>query len=503
MNEIKRRPGARRPGTPDGTVQRTTPADGRMERPSAQRPSVQARPRPQSRISEQQSSAVVHTERNENIPVTERRRASRPMPSSFRAPQPEREAVHPRPQHISRTVPAPAVREQPRPEPQKKEYPENVPPSFQPFGRADIEAILKQEASRRTVKTPERKPVLEQEHRETEVNKVRHTETGFPSVPEQHVQSQTEEKKQPVPETAPVIERDAKDPLQATRLIRVFAEKTAEQMTGLQKTEPSASEGGHAIILSLEEEKKKQEDMSGEDLYAQFASEAPATMTASMPVMPDPSDKKTDTAESAPSAEEKAADEKNSTPEKSRWKFGRNKKKDDGKTEEKKPEPGSKKKSFLKWLLVFVMILGMFVGLKKTGVLAAESVIGTSMEPNYHTRDIVYSTNIRDIKRYDVVVADSPTGIKVIKRVIGLPGDTITYKNRHVYVNGTLTDESFINGGAEIELNLSGKIELGDDEYFVCGDNRENSSDSRIYGAITRSDIFGIVLVRIPLSGQF
>lgn len=480
MNEIKRRPGARRPGTLDETLQRTTTADGRTARPSVQRPSVQARPRPQSHISEQQFSAAVHTERNENTPVTERRRASRPMPSSFHAPQPEREAVHPRPQHVSRTAPAPAVREQARPEPQKKEYPENVPPSFQPFGRADIEAILKQESSHHTVvKTPERKTALEQEHQKTE------------------------EKKQPVPETAPVIERDAKDPLQATRLIRVFAEKTAEQMTGLQKTEPSASEGGHAIILPLEEEKKKQEDMSGEDLYAQFASEAPATMTASMPVMPDPSDKKTDTAESAPSAEEKAADEKNSTPEKSRWKFGRNKKKDDGKTEEKKPEPGSKKKSFLKWLLVFVMILGMFVGLKKTGVLAAESVIGTSMEPNYHTRDIVYSTNIRDIKRYDVVVADSPTGIKVIKRVIGLPGDTITYKNRHVYVNGTLTDESFINGGAEIELNLSGKIELGDDEYFVCGDNRENSSDSRIYGAITRSDIFGIVLVRIPLSGQF
>ena len=503
MNEIKRRPGARRPGTPDGTVQRTTTADGRTERPSAQRPSVQARPRPQSHISEQQSSAAVHTERNENTQVTERRRASRPMPSSFRAPQPEREAVHPRPQHISRTVPAPAVTEQSRPEPQKKEYPENVPPSFQPFGRADIEAILKQESSHHTVKTPERKPVLEQEHRKTEVNEVRHTETDFPSVPEQPVQSQTEEKKQPVPETAPVIERDAKNPLQATRLIRVFAKKTAEQMTEQKKTESSVSEGGHAIIFPLEEEEKKQEDINGEDLYAQFASEAPATMTGSMPVMPDPSDKKTDTAESVPPAEEKAADEKNSVPEKSRWKFGRKKKEDDGETEEKKPEPGSKKKSFLKWLLVFVMILGMFVGLKKTGVLAAESVIGTSMEPNYHTRDIVYSTNIRDIKRYDVVVADSPTGIKVIKRVIGLPGDTITYKNRHVYVNGTLTDESFINGGAEIELNLSGKIELGDDEYFVCGDNRENSSDSRIYGAITRSDIFGIVLVRIPLSGQF
>ena len=502
MNEIKRRPGARRPGTPDETVQRTTTADGRMEKPSAQRPSVQARPRPQSHISEQQSSAAVHTERNENTQVTERRRASRPMPSSFRTPQPEREAVHPRPQHVSRTIPAPAVREQARPEPQKKEYPENVPPSFQPFGRADIEAILKQECSHHTVKTPERKPVPEQDHRKAEVNEVRHTETDFPSVPEQPVQSQTVEKKQPVPETAPVIERDAKDPLQATRLIRVFAEKTAEQMTEPQKTEPSASEGGHAIIFPLEEEEKKQEDMNGEDLYAQFASEAPATMTGSMPVMPDPSGKKTDAAESAPPAEEKAAEEKNVAPEKSRWKFSR-KKKDDGKAEEKKPEPGPKKKSFLKWLLVFVMILGMFVGLKKTGVLAAESVIGTSMEPNYHTRDIVYSTNIKDIKRYDVVVADSPTGIKVIKRVIGLPGDTITYKNRHVYVNGTLTDESFINGGAEIELNLSGKIELGDDEYFVCGDNRENSSDSRIYGAITRSDIFGIVLVRIPLSGQF
>lgn len=502
MNEIKRRPGARRPGTPDETVQRITTADGRMERPSAQRPSVQARPRPQSHISEQQSSAVIHTERNENTPVTERRRASRPMPSSFRTPQPEREAVHPRPQRISRTVPAPAVREQPRPEPQKKEYPENVPPSFKPFGRADIEAILKQESSHHTVvKTPERKTVPEQEHLETEVNKVRHTETVSPSVTEQTVQSQTEENRQTVLQTPPVIERDVRDPLQSTRLIHVFAERTAEQMKEQQKDEPPVSEGGHAIILPLEEEKKK-EDVSGEDLYAQFASEAPATMTGSMPAVSQPSEDTASAGEQTPPEAEKDASDESGSPEKNRWNFGR-KKKDDGKTEEKKPEPGSKKKGFLKWLLVFVMILGMFVGLKKTGVLAAESVIGTSMEPNYHTRDIVYSTNIRDIKRYDVVVADSPTGIKVIKRVIGLPGDTVTYKNRHVYVNGTLTDESFISGGAEIELNLSGKIELGDDEYFVCGDNRENSSDSRIYGAITRSDIFGIVLVRIPLSGQF
>lgn len=182
---------------------------------------------------------------------------------------------------------------------------------------------------------------------------------------------------------------------------------------------------------------------------------------------------------------------------------GEDKKGKKEKKEKKKKEKGSFKKSFLKWLLSLLVLIGIFTGLRVSGVFASEMVIGTSMEPNYHTRDITFSTNLKDVSRYDVIVATSPTGTEVIKRVIGMPGDTITYKNRHVYVNGVLTDETFINSGEEIELNMSGKIELGENEYFLVGDNRENSSDSRIYGAVSGDTIHGVVILRIPLSFQF
>ena len=173
------------------------------------------------------------------------------------------------------------------------------------------------------------------------------------------------------------------------------------------------------------------------------------------------------------------------------------------KKDKKKKKTKSTKKSIVKWVLSLVLLVGIFTGLRVSGVFATEMVVGTSMEPNYHTRDLTVTSNLKELNRYDVVVATAPSGTEVIKRVIGMPGDTVTYKNRHVYVNGVLTDESFINSGEEIELNMSGKIELGDNEYFLVGDNRENSSDSRIYGPVSGDSIHGTVLVRIPLSFQF
>lgn len=173
------------------------------------------------------------------------------------------------------------------------------------------------------------------------------------------------------------------------------------------------------------------------------------------------------------------------------------------KKDKKKKKAKSTKKSIIKWVLSLVILVGIFTGLRVSGVFATEMVVGTSMEPNYHTRDLTITSNLKELNRYDVVVATAPSGTEVIKRVIGMPGDTITYKNRHVYVNGVITDESFINSGEEIELNMSGKIELGDNEYFLVGDNRENSSDSRIYGPVSGDSIHGTVLVRIPLSFQF
>lgn len=137
--------------------------------------------------------------------------------------------------------------------------------------------------------------------------------------------------------------------------------------------------------------------------------------------------------------------------------------------------------------------------MRASGVLWMNIVSGQSMQPNFHTGDFVFVTNLEEIQRYDIVTATTPNETEVIKRVIGMPGDTITYKGRHIYVNGKLSDESFINNpddNATTTDYLQGELTLGDGEYFLAGDNRENSSDSRIYGAVERSAIHGKVIAK-------
>ena len=139
-------------------------------------------------------------------------------------------------------------------------------------------------------------------------------------------------------------------------------------------------------------------------------------------------------------------------------------------------------------------------------------VQGQSMEPtfdNWHYLIIDrISYDIGNPQRGDVIVFNLPqnTGRSLIKRVIGLPGETViiseqtvTIKNKE-HPKGFTLQESYLDpanfGGA---ANLS--VTLGKDEFFVLGDNRRVSADSRIWGTLPRKDIVGRVLVRLfPLS---
>lgn len=110
-------------------------------------------------------------------------------------------------------------------------------------------------------------------------------------------------------------------------------------------------------------------------------------------------------------------------------------------------------------------------------------------------------SGIPELRRYDVVTATAKTGTEVIKRIIGLPGETIRYEGRHIYINGELADESFIAEGVErssqsFSANKTGEITLGQNEYFIAGDNRDNSVDSRTYGGVDKSAIHGRVIAK-------
>ncbi|MBN1285661.1 MAG: signal peptidase I [Anaerolineae bacterium] len=121
-------------------------------------------------------------------------------------------------------------------------------------------------------------------------------------------------------------------------------------------------------------------------------------------------------------------------------------------------------------------------------------VEGSSMEPNLHDGQRLFVSRVEYMldapARGDIVVILNPTRPDepdLIKRVVGLPGETISIEFGQVLVNGVPIAEPYISAPPV----YSGAFTLGPDEYFVLGDNRNNSSDSFDFGPITRDMIVG------------
>jgi len=113
------------------------------------------------------------------------------------------------------------------------------------------------------------------------------------------------------------------------------------------------------------------------------------------------------------------------------------------------------------------------------------------MEPNFHHEQIVDVepvTSVSDLKRGDVIVFEIDDA-KSVKRLIGLPGEKVEIRDGKIYINDEQLDESSYNPSLmRFNANFEPVI-LGGDEFFVLGDNRDNSSDSRRFGPISGSSI--------------
>ena len=156
------------------------------------------------------------------------------------------------------------------------------------------------------------------------------------------------------------------------------------------------------------------------------------------------------------------------------------------------------------FFLVFTAVLIATVLVLSIGMRT--SVIGVSMEPGlYNGQEILINHFIYKLvspKRGDVIVF-LPNGNQnthyYVKRVVGLPGETVQIQNEALYINGVLAEED----GSYDKIADAGiaenEITLGSDEYFVLGDNRNHSSDSRdpSVGNIKRKDIIGRAFLRI------
>ena len=143
---------------------------------------------------------------------------------------------------------------------------------------------------------------------------------------------------------------------------------------------------------------------------------------------------------------------------------------------------------------VIMAILYFFVGRPFT-------VSGQSMYPTLHNGDHMIMSKLGDINRFDVVVLQAPDEDKeYIKRVIGMPGDTLEVKNGILYINGKAVDQPFINTNNDKKTvfideftlkELTGEDKVPEGKYFVMGDNRGVSKDSRMIGFIDKSAIEG------------
>lgn len=167
-----------------------------------------------------------------------------------------------------------------------------------------------------------------------------------------------------------------------------------------------------------------------------------------------------------------------------------------------------KKKQGIKYeildLLKTFIICFFAVFLLTTFVVKPVRVDGRSMYPTLEDGEVglmnVFSAKFTDIDRFDVVVAyNEESGENWVKRVIGLPGDTVYAKDDVVYVNGLPIEEPYLDTDYVNQIRDRGdyftqnfeKVTLGEDEYFLMGDNRVVSYDSRRVGPFKRDDIKG------------
>ncbi len=169
---------------------------------------------------------------------------------------------------------------------------------------------------------------------------------------------------------------------------------------------------------------------------------------------------------------------------------------------QKLPRPRVGQFRILKELIgTAVFLIAVFTLLQLA--LPRSEVHGRSMEPTFveGQRLIISRVNymVGEPQRGDIVVFNSPQSDSddpsLIKRIIGLPGELVEIRDREVYINGERLDEPYIKEPCTRQCR-DRQWQLADDEYFVMGDNRNVSNDSRAFGPIKHSAIIGEALFR-------
>lgn len=161
------------------------------------------------------------------------------------------------------------------------------------------------------------------------------------------------------------------------------------------------------------------------------------------------------------------------------------------------------------WEIAEVVIIAGASILIIYGFIAQPFVVeGTSMVPNFQDKNYLIvdelTYRLRAPERGEVIVFRAPPEPSkyYIKRIVGLPGETVTIKGDVVTVNGSVLDEKYLSA-ADLKFSNDLTYALKSDEYFVMGDNRPVSSDSRSWGPLKKSYIVGMVRLRFWPPSEF
>lgn len=159
-------------------------------------------------------------------------------------------------------------------------------------------------------------------------------------------------------------------------------------------------------------------------------------------------------------------------------------------------------KEIIKTVLLYATIIGVVIALR-IYVFTPVEAVGDSMKPTLNDGERMFGLKRTSLERFDVVTFPAPDNpdADYVKRVIGLPGDTISYKEDQLYINGKKHDEPYLEeykkqltDGQPLTYDfdlqgLFGEERVPEGKIFVLGDNRRISKDSRIIGMINQKDI--------------
>jgi signal peptidase I len=184
--------------------------------------------------------------------------------------------------------------------------------------------------------------------------------------------------------------------------------------------------------------------------------------------------------------------------------FMENKDNDSAESKEKTEKINKNFKELLEFIrdLIIIFVFAMFL---RTFVFENTRVLGPSMEPTLHDGDLIIVNKLEyyftDPERGEIIVFPykGDPSKQYIKRIIALPGEVIDIREGKVYINGELYEEEYILEEMQLRGDIDFPYAIPADTYFVMGDNRNNSSDSRYQdvGTIEKDKIIGHAVFRL------